>query len=232
MNGVSSADFKLIIVESEQALLPEQNDEYRPVQGWDGQYHVPRELGLTERRVRFFRQNESSVDWREAREDIVRWLYSRNERNVYFSDESGTFRIGKVTNADVPERYNPDTSFWVTFTLQPFRYSALKDLSLGSTGGTVTNNGGMNSPYLLTIRPSSAVGSLSVTVNGVTLTHTGSIPANAVVTVNTDELEFRVGGELRVLELSGYFEELAPGNNTVTISAAGTHRIEFRERSL
>lgn len=235
MKNQTNHDFGLVIVDNDRSILPPQNDEYRTIAGRDGQEHIARDLGNIEMRVEFFRKNPSVKQWNIDRMAIANWLRTKGEVKIRVDDEPGIHFIGKVTEADLPTRYRPDVTFSVTFTMQPFRFGAVVDVTYPLITSRLHQNvGGYETPGLLTFKPSSTLSNPTFTVNDVALKYTGSIAANSVITIDSDALEFRINGVLKVVEVTGAFAMLVPGDNIIKLSSAtaGTMQIQYTERSL
>src|SRR5690606_10386401 len=139
-----------------------------------------------------------------ARSKIAEWLYSKGEIEIRVDDEPGMHFKGKVTSTDVPTKYRPDVSFTVTFTLHPFRYGKKVDVTRANALMNIIANESTYETFgVITIRSTVSMTNPTFTVNGGALKYTGTIPANAVVTIDNGELEFRVNGVLKVLEVTG-----------------------------
>jgi len=231
---MDNRDFGLIIIDWDRPLLPEQDDEYRTISGRDGREHFSKELGNKEIRVRFLKHNDNVKQWMSDRKEIVKWLYSKDEIWFTFDDEPATFYIGKVTNVDLPVNYKPDVSFWITITVHPFTYRLAIDAFLSFSDGvaTVENIGNYDTPYILSVTSGSSVSGYRFSMNGAELTYDGQVNMGDVITIDTEEMEFRLNGNLKVLEVDGYFTFLESGSNTVTSNVTGEHRIKYTERNL
>lgn len=224
LKNITNHEFDLKIVNWERPLFPDLYDEYKKIAGRDGRRHLPRKLGNRTIRVQFFRVNRSPEEWFNIKKDIAAWLFTRNEVEIRFDDEPNIYYIGKVTDADVPENYKPSTSFWITLTCHPLKYG--QQIITNET--EFTYNGTYDeTPYLLTLENVTA-NELIVSVNGVEIKYTDTLE-NATVTIDTNELELRVNGELKVFEVEGYFSFLKPGQNVIDVNVDADITIEFME---
>lgn len=233
MKGKSNKDFGLAIVDYDRPLLPDQNDEYISISGRDGFLHRSKELGNNEMQVQFFRNNRSVEEWVQARYDIIGWLFSRDEVDIQLDDDPGVTYRGKVSAVDIPERYKPSVSFWVTFNLHPFKYGELVERRMrvtGSSGIIERNRSNHETPYLITFTPDVNTNNLRFDIGDVSISYTGQISAGDEITVDTNELEFRVNGDLKVLDVEGSFSMLQPGSNMIGPNVSGIMLFEYRER--
>lgn len=224
LKNITNHEFDLKITDWERPLFPDLYDEYKEIAGRDGRKHQSKELGVRTIRVQFFRRNRSQEEWFEVKKDIVAWLFTRDEVEIRFDDETDIYYVGKVTEADVPENYKPSTSFWITLTCHPLKYGQ-KII----TNETEFNYNGTydKTPYLLTLENVTA-NELIVNVNGVEIKYTDTLE-NATVTIDTNELELRVDDELKVFEVEGYFSFLKPGQNVIDVNVDADVTIEFME---
>lgn len=235
MKNKTNLYFGLELVNSERPLLPEQNDEYKTIAGRDGKEHVAKGMGDTTLDITFIKQNTSVEQWLKDRRDIVGWLYSKNEIDVYFDDEPNVHFIGKVTASTVPDNYLPVTEFDITLTLHPFRYGkeVTEELVFDAENlATVTNNSNYETPYILTITATNSTTSLSVTVDGYEITYNKAINAGDVITINTNELELAINDELKIVEVDGYFMFLQPGQSKIKSNITGLHMLDYTGRFL
>jgi len=232
MKGQTSNNLGLIVVDSERPLFPEFNEDYRQVEGRDIRSHHWGELHAAQVRVRFLKKNDSSADWLSDRRAIVSWLFSKEEHEIAFDDEPDHTFVGKVTGTDIPENYKPDVSFWVTFTLHPFRYGATISRPLTSGTAEVVNAGTYETPYTLTITPTATAQGFTLTINDNAITYNGVLLSGHPITVDADALEVRVGDELKVKEVDGGFALLQGGVNTISLDIPADVSITYTERSL
>lgn len=231
---ITNKDFELGIIDWERVLLPEQNDEYIDIDGVDGQVHISKNLSNVQMRIQFFKENLNVTQWLEDKRNIVNWLRTKYETKFEFDDEPDVYYIGKVTETDIPERYHPDVTFWVTLTLHPFKYGVSVDkvISLTNNEYIEDNNGNYETPYIIKSIISGSGTKYTLTLNGDEIVYTGSLSDGDIITVDTNTLEFRVNGELKVLEVEGIFNLLEPGDNDIVIVNTGIHSISYVERSI
>lgn len=227
-NGKSSKDFNLIISDWRRPLFAEILDEYMTIEGLHGKRHVPKKLGIKEIEVQFKRINEDVFDWVTTAEDISSWLHTTDELELRFDDEPNRYYIGKVSSAPNPEHIRVVSEFWVTFTCHPFKYGEERTETI-TTSGEVISHGTAESPCLLTLTMSQGANKLSVSINDVTIMYDGEVKTGDVLTIDSNEFELRVNGELKVLEVSGYFSELAKGTNTIDCDVEAEIAVEWQE---
>lgn len=224
MKNKTNHDFDMTIVDWERPLVPEMNDEYRQITGKDGEQHDEERLSNQVIRVEFFRKNENIEEWFESRNEIVEWLFTRDEIEIRLDDEPDVYYIGKVTSADVPTYYRTAIRFWVEFTCHPVKYG--QDVTTTET--VFTYNGTYDkTPFKLTLE-NVTTNELVVSVNGVEIKYTEPLE-NATVTIDSNELELRVDGTLKVFEVEGYFTFLKPGEIEIDINTDADLTIEYTE---
>lgn len=231
--GIPSERFGLQLVKSQLDMLPAQNDEYRVIPGHDGMYHVPRELGNKELRIRFKVKNNSLEEWEAKRRKIVAWLHSGAESVIRDTGNPGHFFAGKVVNIDLPEGDHRVYHFWVTFNIHPFEYSDETTIEPVTSGNVIVDYKDLyETPFKFSVTTTKAVNSFAFSVNDVTITYDGEIPSGTEVTVDSRDLTVRLNGDVKVFELAGYFGFLQPGNNVLSTTLTGTRRLTYMGRSL
>lgn len=104
--------------------------------------------------------------------------------------------------------------------------------ALNVNATTFNNNGTIESPYLLTIKPKSTVTSLTVQINGKAMEIKTAIGSNENITIDSKKTEVKVGTKLVVVELVGTFGKMINGTNTITTSTLCDITIKFEERYL
>ena len=86
-------------------------------------------------------------------------------------------------------------------------------------------------PVIEVVLSAAASGSLVLLVNSVAWRYTGSIPAGAVLRIDSVRRETRLAGALKVAEVSGDYPLLV-GLNTIGASSPGTAQVVYRARYL
>lgn len=238
MKGKTNHNFGLIIAGdnggSERPLMATSNDEYHQISGRDGTRHRAGGLNNNVITVNFIKRNNSPQQWQNDRRDIVGWLHSKDEIRIEFDDEPGVHYIGKVTSSEVPTAYTYDMTFSVEFTVQPFRYSDVikETLTFTDNKTTINNRGNYEAQFNLKLTVQTGASKLDFGVGDALLTYNGSVGNGDIVTIDTDLLELRINDVLKVLEVTGAFERIQPGVNTITSTVRGLHELTYQERSI
>lgn len=224
LNNKNNHDFNLQILDWERHILPDLENEYREIAGKDVKKNTKESMSNQILRIEFFRRNKNIDEWLGVRNNIVEWLFTREEVRIKVDDEPGVYYVGKITRTDIPQKYMTAVRFWVEFTCHPVKYG--KYVKTNET--EFTYNGTYDrTPFKITLE-NVTTNELIVSVNDVEIKYTESLE-NATVTIDSDELELRVNGELKVFEVEGYFSFLKPGQNVINVNVDADITIEFVE---
>ena len=223
-NNKSNHDFNLQILDWERHILPDLENEYREIAGKDIKRNTKESISNQTLRIEFLRKNKDIDEWLDVRNEIVEWLFTREEVKIEVDDEPDIYYVGKVTSTDIPQKYMTAVRFWVEFTCHPVKYGKLVE-----TNETEFTYDGTydKTPFKITLE-NVTTDELVVSVNGVEIKYTEPLQ-NATVTIDSDELELRVNGELKVFEVEGYFSFLKPGQNVIETNVDADITIEYME---
>ncbi len=166
---------------------------------------------------------------RSADETLLGALLSDGPRRLAFDDQGGRYYEGIYTGAAVSQGGKAWYSGSAVFTCpRPFLYG--DKITRTISGGTHAASTNYFVEPVWTVRASGdASGGFTLTVNGEVFTYDGPLGSGASVVVNSETRETRVGGVLRVAEVSGTYPVLR-ASNTVALSIPGTISVEYRAR--
>lgn len=144
-----------------------------------------------------------------------------------FADEPGkVYRVRYAGKIDV-KRYPSYVEFVIPFKMySPYITGTPQKSLVGS--GTATNDGTMETP--ITVEIQGPVTSPTVTINGNSMTYTGTINAGSLLIIDTDKLTVTLDEANALPNYNGVFPQLQPGANTVVAAAAGTTTVRFYDR--
>lgn len=224
LNNKNNHDFNLQILDWERHILPDLENEYREIAGKDIRKNTKESMSNQILRIEFFRKNKNINEWLDVRNNIVEWLFTRKEVKIKVDDEPGVYYVGKITRADIPQKYMTAVRFWVEFTCHPVKYG--KDVEINES--EFTYNGTYDkTPFKITLE-NVTTNELIVSVNDVEIKYTEPLE-NATVTIDSGELELRVNDELKVFEVEGYFTFLKPGEIEIDVNTETDITIGYTE---
>lgn len=205
---------------SVRPLTSTRDDDYVHIPGRHGGILRPGALQMSHFTVNFVYHNDKR-DWLNKRADIARWLDSDDEVEIRVDDEPGVYYLGKATSYDIPGLEAGVVYFSVEFTVQPFRYKPVKNITIepsNSGNFRINNEGNHDADYVMSITVQTGATSFVVKMNNRSLTYNGSVVNGDEITIDSASLEFRLNDDLKVLEVGGAFSKLTPGSNTISVS--------------
>src|SRR5690606_11574549 len=104
-NDKSNHDFNLQILDWERHILPDLENEYREIAGKDIKRNTKETISNQDLRIEFMRRNKDIDEWLDVRNEIVKWLFTREEVKIKVDDEPDIYYVGKVTSTDIPQKY-------------------------------------------------------------------------------------------------------------------------------
>ena len=150
--------------------------------------------------------------------EIAGWL--KGAGRVTFANRPGGYYEARVVNQIPFEkilRGNPHRSFSVNFRCKPFWYKAdVQDITLTSSGSSVTNPGSVYSEPVITVFGS---GNITLMVGAQLIELTG---VSASITLDSVLQEAYKGTELKNNSMTGEFPVLKPGANAISWSGSVT----------
>ena len=224
LNNQNNHDFNLQILDWERHILPDLENEYREIAGKDIKKNTKESMSNQILRIEFFRKNKNIDEWLDVRNKIVEWLFTRDEVKIKVDDEPGIYYIGKITRTDIPKKYMTAVRFWVEFTCHPVKYG--NDVKTNESE-FIYNGTYDKTPFKMTLE-NVTTNELIVSVNDVEIKYTEPLE-DETVTIDSNELELRVDGKLKVFEVEGYFSFLKPGQNVINVNVDADITIEFVE---
>ena len=233
-NGKTNQDLGLRVVGWTRQILPSSRDSLEYIEGVDGPIHIDKPLGSRIVSITFEAKFSNDEERADVQSKVAQWLFTRQFTKLELSDEPGLYYMAKVLDdSDLDPEYF-QAEFEIVFTCQPLKFGAKhsEDILTGDTEGTLVNPGTYNSPVVFTIKPIASMESLVLTVNGVTISYDGEINPDDEVTIDSESLEFRVNGDLMIMEVSGYFPIIEPGNNTIEINQESNIHATWQELHL
>ena len=165
--------------------------------------------------------------------EVYNWL--RGAGYVTFSGEPDRKQPARIIGAVTLNKHSYNLDWWVgevQFYCQPLKELLQEStVTVTTTGSTVRNNGDVEAFPLFKVTPSST--SVSLTMNGKTLTVTGTTSGTAIW-IDSSAMEVLNADRNAILtqNSSGEFPTLAPGTNTLTFTNCTSIEITKRERFL
>jgi phage-related protein len=167
--------------------------------------------------------------------DVFRWL--RGSGFVTFSGEPDRKQAARVIGAITLNKLSKNMDVWqgeVQFYCQPFKELLTEGtVTVTTSGATVRNNGDVSCKPVYKVTVASGQTTISLTVGGATLTVT-DLTSGGVYWIDCAAMEVWNSDRTALMTRysAGDFQELAPGDNTVTFTGCSSIEIEKRERYL
>lgn len=146
------------------------------------------------------------IDQRKAEETLSGLLFSSEPEQLSFEDQEGYFEAIYSDVSIAEERATVTDGAITFFCPDPFRYVAehvTNDARYIKTNHFIEP--------ILTVQ-TGAADRFELIVNGRALLIETTIPANSEIIIDTEKEEVTVNGELKVLEVSGYYPVMMPRN--------------------
>lgn len=200
-NEQTNLDFGVSVVTRPSKPSPIMEYEEKDVSGRDGKLYIEKGYRDIEISVSFNFISKNNNNWDKDFRAIKRWLLSKSDNKLKFSDDLEVFyKVNKIA-IDTPERVLKRIGrFNVTFTCQPYTYfeDGLNEINLPSK---IYNDNCISKP----IYKVAGEGVLNLTVNG------NKIKANVGqnLTIDTElGLCYRTDGTINNIALTGYYEDM------------------------
>lgn len=202
-------------------ILPENRDELVYVEGVTGSRLNKKPLGNRPITIHFRAMFKNESERIQTVEVLTKWLYSRDFVKLVMSDEPELYYMAKVFDGSDLEPELFQANFSITFICQPLKYGRNRLESFNQSQGTVSVDGTYESPPTISFRISQSTSLLEFELNGEKIIYEDSdnpLTANTNILIDVPSKEFRVNGELKVLEVSGYFVYLEHGDNPFSVN--------------
>lgn len=173
-------------------------------------------------------------------EALADWMDVQSEANLTISDEAGIYYTGVATNFPDPSEWREVATFELEWMVQPYSFdnSITTEAWTADADDTHTWSPGLKTFTYPVIELSPTNGTLTgfnLTVNGDTLSYTGEILEDQIITINSIAPIVTLGANLDtqltgaydqtnvfMAGFSGAFPELSPAtNNVVTFVRTG-----------
>jgi len=175
--------------------------------------------------------SDSLLTQRAAERALMGWLTALGPRRLEFSDQPGRYYEAVFSMATHSRGQQDWSGFSLVFTCpRPYLF-----------GGSVSGEVALAEPLDLqtnwyvepkwSVRASGAVPGFTLEVGGREYVYDGPVAANQTVVIDAARRETRVGGALRVPEVSGVYP-IARYGDEVTLSVAGSVEFEYEARWL
>ncbi len=220
-NGQTNLDIDLLIKSRPSKPSPTKQHDEVDVPGRDGKLYIEKGYSDIEISVSFNFVSKFPEMWDKNFRKIKKWLNSKIDNKLKFSDDLGFFyRVNKVV-IDTPERALKRIGrFNVTFTCEPYIYleTGQERISLPQ----LIYNEFEESQPIYYIK---GEGVLNLTVNGVTVK--ANVGQNLVINTKLG-LCYREDGTLNNIALTGNYKDLniKEGNNTFSFTQGFSVEIE------
>lgn len=204
-----------------RGTLASEVDSYKDVAS-DGGRLLSASLPFREIKIEYTLVAQDLVSIRKAEELINRTLITTEECPLVFEDQEGFYSAIFSGNDIGLDEYNVQQGSLIFTCHKPFRYGntfSTTHTVVRNTAKSVTVNGGYKVSPIITITLSEAATSLTVNVNGKIIKYNAALTNGTKVIIDSTKMEFRVGGILKVLEVTGFFPSFNVGDNSITLNA-------------
>lgn len=230
-NGKSNKDLGLRVVGWTRQILPSSRDSLEYIEGLDGPVHVSKALGSRIISITFEAKFSNDEERADVQSKVAQWLFTKEFTMLRLSDEPGVYYMAKVMDdSDLnPEYFQAE--FEIVFTCQPFKFGIEHDESVFTydIGGTITNPGTYDSRALFIVTPTISTNYFEFKVNDATISYDGLVVAGNTITIDSKSLEFRLDDDLKIMEVSGYFPVIKPGNNEIEVNIQSNVHATWQE---
>lgn len=222
INDISNEDLPIDVevIGWKRSLLPESRDELVYVDNIHGSKLKSKPLGNRIIEINFRAYFDNEKERLNTVEHLAKWLYSEGFMKLVLSDEPDVYYLAKVLDDSDLEPQLFTAEFTITFTCQPLKYGEQKTITAEDSSVEFNVDSTYYTAPFIRFITESDENELTVTINGEEISYEDEekIESNSEVTVDVKEKEFRVNGELKVLEIEGYFTYLENGNNKISIN--------------
>ena len=228
-NGVDSRTKGLITKSHAPLIRPEERVAHVQIPGRSGDLT---ELEGNDIYNSYIQTVSFSVVGADRVNDVFNWL--RGDGYVTFSGEPDRRQKARVIGAITLERVSRNMDHWrgtAQFYCQPLKERQYSTAETLTAAGTVRNAGDVDAFPVIIATPALGAGTMTVTVNGKTLTISnvsGAVRIDSAAQEVSDENRT----ELLTLNTGGPFPVLAVGSNTVGGSGWASLEIYKNERFL
>lgn len=170
----------------------------------------------------------TNIDARLAEEQLIAKLFRSEPRDLEFSDQMGAYRavLDSVAVASPSQSLSKGS---ITFLCpDPFRYGQPRVVA--GTGSVVGHTNWYVEP-VWTVQPPNNSNPVKLSVDGVEIEIAATIPS-AGVTFDSSRRETRVGGTLKVIEVSGEYPVLKENSVISVVPVGSTITGAYTERWL
>lgn len=236
--GIRSSDLNIKVLRFRKPVLPEFSDHYEFIPGRDGSILFPQ--NFTNRVIEIdCLIMYSSKENRSAEERELAKLFTKEEKRLIISDEPDIYYLAKLSETFQLDRHKAMSSFTLVFNCQPFALTEEKKVTFSNIDAdqevTFENIGTFESYPEIEIVPAQSVqGEFVLTMNGDVFTFTPGENITAdTIRIDSSEYLFQAGEQAYILELSGAFPVVSPGNNTLRINVPAQYiRVYWQPRFL
>lgn len=232
-NGSDSKSRGLRILNWERDPLPEMRDQYEFLPNRHGFVFFGQPFGSRVNSVEFRLYSQTDQERQEKISEIMSWLHTSDLGRLEFDDEPDIFYRGKLNETEVTNITHFYTDFIVEWICYPFKIAkeeSVEEFEMDGVNPVTINVGGtQETPPLINITVLEDVTNFTISVNDEELRYDGAIQTNNQIVIDTNELEFRLNDEIRILELSGLLPILRPGSNEINVSVNAKTVISWRD---
>lgn len=231
-NNTESSTYELVCKSVKRPLLPAVNVNRTEIMGASGVYDFSdHEFALRPITMRIIYIGKSYEELRTRARSIAAWLSTSAWSKLIINDEDDKYYMAKVTNEiDLESLWEAGTAE-IQFDCQPFAYSVDESifsfLAVAETPYEFENLGTRMINYKspqgskFVIEVEGTWTSLSLSINGKSLTYPVAVAVSDILVIDSIELEVELGGTNVFGDLTGDIDDfftLLPGDNTLTVS--------------
>lgn len=225
-NGVRSSEMGLRIERKDVFSAPGYDVKFQSIPGRNGDLILPNgRYPNAQVTYTVFLPAKSLPELAQKITAVKAWLYTEPDRYHTLSDTYDTAYFRKAVfsgKLKIEEQLNKIGVFTITFSCQPFRYSAVGQVeTIVKSGGSLTNDSPFSSaPYIRL--DGSGKGTLTIQASGHNeiWNFTG---INGYIEIDSEQMNFYKGAELKNDTVTGSgFPTLYPGKNTISYSGGIT----------
>lgn len=206
--------------------------------GVDGERLLDATLPSRDIEVEFTIKADNLLKLREAEDLLTTLLLHKTEKPLHFEDQKGTYTV-IVTSFDTSLETDRIKQGSVTFyCANPFRMGDTVTLPSTEYVATVPQEITVNANYTtearIEVKLLGGAGKVELKVNDSVIKYEPKqvISGTSTVVFDSEKLEVRVGGILKVLEVTGDFPLFKSGVNVITVNVPSLLTIKYTERNV
>lgn len=234
--GITADSKGLIVMNVTESILPPVESKLIKVTNRHGAYQSGFQFDTKEIQVDYFVKGTSLTDIRQKMRAIGEWLFSTNEEELFFNDETNKKYKARVVGNTEIEQTHYHSQGTITFECSsPFATGSLKSQSITSgTAFTVTGNFKTKPKLTFTFSATSTEIKFTLGADYIRLIDNFAIGDVVIVDCETGKVTVNNQVRMNILDLNSHFYDLNVGSNTISIAplSKGTLNLQYTEKFL